>query len=772
MRAALFASMLAVAHGTVSTKFTCAPGAPESTLPFCNRKLGFQARSADLVSRLNVTEKLDLWGHSYPSSHTVDRFNTKSWSLDHTCIHGVNGQHGVTVFAHAIAQGASFDLDLVARISNATAVEARIMSWQKYYGSGGSTQGAVLSCDGGPLANSAHDPRWGRISETYGEDPLLIKLMGVKVLRALQNQQRVPGSVDEDYFMATRQVVRHYLGYHSARPDLGPENAIMNVTERSLADSYLPTYESFMSTQPGEGNADGIMCSMASVNGVPACANPYLLKTVLRDQWKSDALVQTDCCDSIKVINNPFHYNGTTNNTEALRLSVEAGVQVYYGFSGGEFTPDFAGLLTNGTIAMEKLDSAATRVIKSQMKLGFFDSAAEDFPFSNASIPWEMLDSAEHRALARESAAKSTVVLTNNGILPLKAGVKVAVIGPFANCTVCMLHSYNGYPSQYTTILQGIAAKTSATYSLGSNATCDKKGDECWTKAGDPSQAAIAAAVAVAKEAEVTVLVIGLGAGWEAEGEDRVNVSTPALQAALQSAVAAVSKKLVIVCMSAGGVDVDDSSADASVYAPYGGEEGGSGLADVLFGDVNPSAKLPVTVYKQAWADAMNVNYNTSIGIFDLEVGLGRTHRYVQADQVKYGFGFGLSYTTFAYSNLTVVKNTSSDVVADIFVTLKNTGTIAGADVVQAYSSVPTMAGVSTPKQNMVAFSKVMLQPQESQVVHLQVSSASIAVADDEGKMHLSSAAYTFSVGGHQPGAKGTSGDVQVATVNLNFTAI
>ena len=221
--------------------YTCSPGSNESSLPFCNPSLGFAARAKDLASRLTLDDHINLF-FSYPGTPLIPEYNVKGWSLDHTCIHGLNHESGITVFAHAIAQGASWDVDLLRRVSNATAVEARIISAQDYVKTGGSVSGRALSCDGGPLANTAHDPRWGRIAETYGEDPVHVQLCGVTALKGLQNPQpyNVAGAKPGDKLLATRQVTRHYIGYHGATPDI--HGTDFNASIRSLYDSYLPTF--------------------------------------------------------------------------------------------------------------------------------------------------------------------------------------------------------------------------------------------------------------------------------------------------------------------------------------------------------------------------------------------------------------------------------------------------------------------------------------------------------------------------------------------------
>jgi len=764
-------------------EWTCSPNssAGEAKYPFCDRSHGFAARAADLVSRLNQTEQLDLWGRSYPGTPFIERLNLKGWSLDHTCIHGLNKASGVTVFPHAIAQGASWDLDLVKRISNATAIEARILSYKIYKRGGGANAASYLSCDGGPLANSAHDPRWGRISETYGEDPFHIQRIGVTALQSLQNPQLVKGGAPGDYFYATRQVTRHYIGYHGARPDIGPNHvwASFSATNRSLADSYFPTYEAFQ--RPDMGRADGIMCAMTLVNGQPSCGSNWLLTTVLRDTWGSDALIQSDCCDSIRTMNNPFHVqwrgHNITTDKDALALAVESGVQVYFGFYGKEMIPNFLELLKEGTLTEDQLRAAAERVVLSQMRLGSFDNYAVDFPFHNDSINQSLLDSPKHRALAREAAAKSTVLLKNvDTCLPLvhpssSDPLTVAVIGPFANCDKgnCYLHSYNGNPSNVTTILGGIhdaVTKGTTTYSLGSNITCPGGGGskvpyDCWSNPASkyyypPAVAALNEAVKIASNADVTVLALGLGASMESEGQDRVNLTLPPIQQTLMKKVAKVSKKLVVAIVSAGGVALDETPACAVLWAPYGGEEAGSGLADILWGKVNPSGRLPLTIYSQEWAKHMNCpNYtqdcSTSILHFDLDVGVGRTYRYIKDESlVQHHFGYGLSYTKFAYNGISVDTHVEPLGMTITF-QIKNTGKIAGTEVVQAYLSGAHVTDLPTPIHSLIGFQTHFLTPGEVRDITIVVPKAQLETAMADGTRKIVSGTYTISVGGHQP---------------------
>ena len=472
---------------------------------------------------------------------------------------------------------------------------------------------------------------------------------------------------------------------------------------------------------------------------------------------------------------------------------------------------------------MGVLQAAAKRILISHMRLGFYDAHRPDYPFKRLladNSTWSLLDSADHRSIAREVAAASTVLLKNeNGMLPFKpaggAAKSMAVIGPFAACEStgrspgnltgsdgdCYLHSYYGQPSWVSSMYGGIAEAGMAagvatvSYAQGSNKTCDKGGGaigevDCAvdpaSKFYKPAAAAlIAAAAKTAAAADITVLCLGLGEFMEAESRDRVNMTLPSVQRALLDAVAKVSKKLVIVVVSAGGVDVDETKADAVLWAPYGGEEAGGGLADVLFGKVNPSARLPVTVVKQSWADAMNcpnftetpgspriehADCNTSILHLDLEEGAGRTHRYIRdpATHVKHRFGFGLSYTTFSYKGVTV-SGTAPNLTAVVEVT--NTGSVDGAEVVEVFASGTVVPGLPTPIQNLVGFAKVQLAKGATSTVRVQIDVAQLATAQADGSTRLIPGEHTLWAGGHLPndpeGAAGTSGPTVSTTITL-----
>ncbi len=602
-------------------EYSCAPGQPLAGTPTCNRSLGFAARAKDLASRLNISDHVDLF-FSYPGTPFIPSLNVKGWSLDHTCIHGINKQRNITLFPHEISQGASFDPDLVRRVLNATAVEARILSAKAYVSSGGKVLGAVLSCDGGPSAAQAHDPRWGRISWTWGEDPFHIAVMGSAAYEGLQSPRPVPGGQPTDRFLATRATVPYYLGYHGGSMDPKGSLSAFNATKRSLADSYWPAYGALLESHAASP-ADGVMCAMSSVNGVPSCVDPLLLKTMLRETWQSDAIIQTDCCDSVGSVKTFLKITPA----EALARYISAGGGAYFGFDANMYRPLLMEGLKNGTIKHSDVVAIGTRAIETELKLGFFDQHSTDYPYANESsaLDWDLLDGSTHRELAAEAAAKSTVMIKNLGLLPLgkanrvtqAAQKRLAVVGPFARCAggLCYAHDYAGTPSftnDFASSISSMAAQLgwpAVSYAQGSNDTCATRCDSTlpshWVPCEPDGTAASAVddAVSLAQTADITVLAVGLGEKVEGEGCDRPNMTLPYSQQLLYNAVAKAvrshGKQLIVVLVSAGGIEVDETVADAVLWQPYGGQASGDGLVRVLFGSYSPTARLPETFYKQ-----------------------------------------------------------------------------------------------------------------------------------------------------------------------------
>ncbi len=732
-------------------------------------------------------------------------------------VHGVNYPNGVasapplnvSVFVHAIGQAAAFDLDLVARVSNATLYEARAVGQAVYRASGG-TVWAGTSCDGGPLANSVHDARWGRVSECYGEDPLLAALVGAAATRALQNR-----SADARW-LGTSQVVRHWLGYHMAAPDL-PRGGEEAISLHAFADQQAPIYRA----QLVDGGAEGLMCAYASFSIgadpanasapaplVPSCVHPFLWEK-LRDEWRWDGFVQTDCCDSITSMVDDHHFFPDVK-TAAL-AAIEAGVAAYFGFNDA-LVAGVGEMLADGALDAGLFDARLRRTLLARFRMGEFDAhnGAGAYPYDTF-YDESALDGAAHRALQREAVAASLVLLENEGAaLPLPAapsGLHLAVIGPFADCSVsdesaggdrdsplrCSYgHTYEGTSgavSTYLTAAREERAFASVAYAQGSNILTAFNGS-----------AGLAAAAAAAAAADATLLVLGLGELVEVEGLDRATLLLPPAQRALLAAVAAAATRgpLLVVVVSAGLVDLGDvafgGARHALVQAFYGGAESGHGAMDVLLGRVAPSGRLPLTGYREGYLAALG----DSIANFSLvsSTGVGRTYRYLagpnasaSAPLVNYWFGFGLSYATFEYSNLTVAVAPAlpgpgapeTAPVATVTALVRNAGgagAAAAREVAQVYVSVPADAaaraaagGAPIPLAALQGFTRTppLAPGGPAQPLSFSLPLRAFLTTTAAGARVLTGGDYTVSVSGHGPfDAKGlAASNVVSATVTL-----
>lgn len=751
---------------------TCASGSPSSGLPFCNFSLPFATRAADLLARVNSTLLVAMWSAPGEYAYYEPTLNLKAigwWQS--TVIHGVCGaKYNTTVFPHALAQAASFDVGLVARLGAATALEARIVNQLTYAASNGTTWANVIAA-GGPLANTMHDARWGRAAECYGECPTLSAAMGLALLRAVQNKT--------NGFVAVAAVARHWLGYHEAQPDL-PNGGREFIDPFSLSEQQEAPYKSLV------GESEGVMCAMSAFaiaprafwNAtplIPSCLHPTLWHK-LRGEWASDAFVQTDCCDSLTEAWDEHRY--VPSLAAAITAGLEAGVEGSFGLTNKAISPTLAALLANGTVAEALLRTRLLRPLLSRFHAGEFDVGANPaYPFAG---PFDegALDGPAHRALAREAAAASLVLLRNEGpLLPLRLphGGTLAVVGPWANCTLnrrtndvddplsCnYLHSYTGSASAVSTVV-GAAVEEAGwvvRYAQGSNLV---------TPLG-PGSKGVRAAAAAAAAADVTVLCLGLGTYVEREGLDRTNLTLPPPQAELLRAVSAAAgggRKLVLVLFSGGMVDLEEAGgarvAAAVVQDFYTGEETGHGVMDVLLGRVNPSARLPLTAFKQPYLDlAAPVADFALVG----PNGVGRTHRFFNAtahpNMVSWWFGFGLSYSTFAYSNGSVAlvaplpppDAPDAAPFAQLRVRITNTGSTAGAEVVQAYARVPPPPGgyPEPPKYTLAAFAKTGALPPGGWVdVDLTLPLRAFQTTDAAGSRAVLGGDYTVWVAGHLP---------------------
>ncbi len=696
---------------------------------FLDPNLSFSERADDLVRRLTPDEKIRQMMHHAPA---VERLGIPAYNWWNECLHGVARAGTATVFPQVIGLAASWNLALIHEIGSAISDAARA----KYHeaqrqGHHGQYYGLTFWT---PNINIFRDPRWGRGQETCGEDPYLTARTGVVLIRALQG--------DDPRYLKTAACAKHYAVHSGPEADRHHFDAV--VSTRDLWETYLPAFEAAVR----EASVEAVMGAYNRTNGEACCASPTLLGDILRQRWGFNGHVVSDC----GAIDDIYRQHKLALTPEAAAaLAVRMGCDLNCGGTYSALTAAVAqGLIDEATI-----DQAVKRLFITRMKLGMFDPP-EQVPF--AAIPFSVNDSAEHRALARRAACESMVLLKNDGILPLDRHSlrRIAVIGPNADDPAVLLGNYHGYPSASVTPLEGIrravASSVVITYARGCHIWKDDTGGY---------HEALEQAIA----ADVILFFGGLNQGLEGEegqeeglppGDksqgDRTQIELPAVQEALLQALHATGKPVILVLLNGSAVAINWSEAHlpAILEAWYPGEEGGSAIADVLFGDYNPAGRLPITFYRAT----------SDLPPFTDYAMKNRTYRYFTGP-VLYPFGYGLSYTTFVYSDLRVawVGDTLS-----ISVQVANNGQRAGDEVVQIYVREVEPAATA-PRLSLQGFQRLHLAAGASATVDFSLARTQLMQVDESGTRHLKPGIFEICAGGGQPGktAAGVQMTLQVS---------
>jgi len=693
-----------------------------------------EERVDDLVSRMTREEKVSQMIHGAPA---VEHLGIPAYNWWNECLHGVGRAGIATVFPQAIGMAASWNVDLLHCTAVAISDEARAKHHDAIQEDGSVDQYYGLTF-WTPNINIFRDPRWGRGQETYGEDPYLTSRMGVAFIDGLQGD-------DPNYFKLIA-TAKHYAVHSGPEAERHEFDAV--VSERDLRESYLPAFEATVK----EANVTSVMGAYNRVYGQPACASTLLLEDILREEWGFEGYVVSDC-GAIHDIH--ANHKVVDSPEAAAALAVGNGCDL----NCGAVYKSLLIALERGLIDDATVDKAVKRLFTARFRLGMFDPP-ERVPW--AQIPMEVNDSAEHRALALKMAQESIVLLKNGGgFLPLDKGLKkIAVVGPNADDPVVLLGNYNGFPSSSVTPLAGIqagvGASTEVVYAPG-----------CGIRSQDTS--GFDEAVAAVQGADVVIAVMGLSqliegeegqvegvAGGEHSTGDRTEIRLPGVQEALLKALAATGAPLVVVLLNGSAVAVNwaEENAAAIVELWYPGEEGGIALADVLFGDYNPAGRLPVTFYT-------SVDQLPPFRDYGME---GHTYRFFR-DQPLYPFGFGLSYTTFGYSDLAMsAASLAQGQSLEVSVTVTNTGDVAGDEVVQCYVA-DQAASVPVPVRQLVGFDRIHLVPGETQRVTFTVAPKQMSLFLDDGRRVVEPGTFELFVGGGQPGTStaGVAGEFEVA---------
>lgn len=688
--------------------------------PFRNPELSIDQRVDDLVSRLTLEEKVKQMLNNTPS---IERLGIPAYNWWNECLHGVGrSEYKVTVFPQAIGMAASWDDVLLKQVASSIAEEGRAIYNDAQRKKNYSQYHALTYWT--PNINIFRDPRWGRGQETYGEDPFLTGKMGKAFVLGLQG--------DNPYYLKASACAKHYA-VHS-----GPESLrhIFNadVTTYDLWDTYLPAFRDLVV----DAKVSGVMCAYNAFQGQPCCGNDLLMQAILRDKWQFKGYVTSDC----GAIDDFYRHHKTHPNAESAAADA-----VFHGTDldcGQEAYMALIKAVREGIITERQVDVSLKRLFSIRFRLGLFDPL-DKVPYSN--IPISVLECARHQELAKRMAQESIVLLKNRKrLLPLSKDKfkKIVVMGPNANNKDALLGNYNGVPTRILTPLQAIR---------------ERVGDEAevlFVKGPDHVDVAtdemLQQWVAQVKGADIVIFIGGISPQLEGEemlvskdgfsGGDRTTIALPAVQTEMMKALAVERIPTVFVMMTGSALAIpwEANHVPAILNAWYGRQYGGEAIADVLFGDYNPSGKLPVTFYAK---DSDLPDFNS----YDMA---GRTYRYFQG-KALYPFGYGLSYTDFAYSSLQIPRKCNqTDKEIKVEVTVKNKGKLAGEEVVQLYISHPGQK-VLVPLASLKGFQRVHLKAGESKKLVFLLSDRDLACVDENGHLTMLPGDISIFIGGSSP---------------------
>ena len=693
-------------------------------LPYQNSSLPVEVRVKDLISRLTLEEKVQLMKHPAPA---IPRLGIPAYNWWNEALHGVaRTTEKVTVFPQAIAMAATFNTEALQRMGDMTASEGRALFNEdlKAGKTGGQYRGLTYWT---PNINIFRDPRWGRGQETYGEDPYLTAQMGSAIVRGLQG--------DDPFYLKSVACAKHYA-VHSG-PEHNRHSFDANPSAFDLWDTYLPAFRTLVN----EAKVQGVMCAYNRLNGSPCCGNDVLLNTILRNQWKFDGYVTSDCwavSDFAKY--HKTHADDITAVSDALLAGtdLECG-NLYQLLQDG---------VKKGLLSERDINVSLTRLFTILFRLGMFEPQNK-VPYS--SIGREMLECDAHKQHAYQMAQESMVLLKNDkNTLPLNPSKikRIALIGPNADNGHTQLANYFGTPSEivtpYKSLVKRLAGKVQIDYFPGTGIVERLKDGDSFSQI-----------VSQARKADVIIFVGGISADYEGEAGDagaggyagfasgdRTTMALPPVQTELMKALKKTGRPLVLVNMSGSVMNFDWESqhADAILQAWYGGQAAGDAITDVLFGNYNPAGRMPLTTYKS----------DSDLPPFEDYSMQNRTYRYFTGE-VRYPFGFGLSYTTFSYALLRFPDVVQTGASVQVSVTVTNTGKRDGDEIVQLYVAHPQNPSHPVPICALKGFWRVALRAGESKEITFTLSPEELALTDMQGNVIEKAGQVEIFVGGGQP---------------------
>jgi beta-glucosidase len=663
--------------------------------------LGQVGRPSDAGGGRNAREMAEL-------TNDIQKFFVENTRLGipvvfhEECLHGHAAVDG-TSFSQPIGLGATFDPELVRRLFEMTAAEARARG----------THQALT-----PVVDVAREPRWGRVEETFGEDPYLVSRLGIAAVQGFQGDATFQ---DKQHVIAT---LKHFAAH--GQPESGTNCAPVNVSERILREVFLYPFKKALE----EGGAISVMASYNEIDGVPSHANKWLLRDLLRKEWGFTGYVVSDYFAVRELCERPelFGNHLAEDRRQAARLAVEAGVNIE--LPDPDCYPYIVDLVRKGTVKEKLIDELVAPMLAWKFRLGLFED-----PYVDTGVAEQIVGCEAHRELALQAARETITLLKNDGgLAPLDPHKirTIAVIGP--NADRQMLGGYSGVPKHYTTLLQGIRDRVGTSINVLCHEGCKITIGGSWQQdevtASDPTEDrnSIAEAVKVAQQADIVVLAIGDNEQTSREAwalnhlGDRASLDLVGRQDELIDAVAATGKPIAAILFNGRPISIRNLAAKAAAIFEcwYLGQETGRALAEVLFGDFNPGGKLPITIPRSVGHIPAYYNHKPAAR---------RGYLFDDATPL-YAFGFGLSYTQFAFGKPRLKKSgigkTESTTVR---VDVTNTGSRAGDEVVQMYIR-DKVSSVTRPVKELKGFQRVTLAPGETKTVSLEIAPEHLAFYD------------------------------------------
>jgi len=692
----------------------------DTSFEWYDMSLPMEDRIDALISAMTIDEKISqLMNANAP----IPRLGVKEYDWWNECLHGVARNGRATVFPQAIALGATFDTKLAFQVATAISDEARAkFNIAQKMGNYNRYAGLTFWT---PNVNIFRDPRWGRGQETYGEDPFLTSRIGVAFVEGLQG--------NNPKYLKAAACAKHFA-VHSGPEALRHQfNAV--VSPKDLWETYLPAFEALVK----EAKVEAVMGAYNRTDGQACCASPFLLQDILTKQWGFKGHIVSDC-GAIQDIWKDHHLAKTP--AEASSMAIKAGLDL----NCGRTFESLKKALDEKLVTEKDIDKALRDLLRTKFRLGFFDDN-RDNPYAHISP--DVIGSNEHRKLALEEAEKSIVLVKNkNHVLPLKKDLKsVFVTGPQAANEEVLLGNYYGVNNNTVNILDGIVSQLS----LGTTINY-RYGQLPYRKNVNPIDYVTGGAAA----ADVCIAVMGLnglvegeeGAAIASEHKgDRKDIRLPQSQIDFLKKIKAQGKGNPLVVVITGGSPIAIPEiydiADAVLYVWYPGEEGGTAVGNILFGDAVPSGRLPFTVPK-------SVNDLPPYEDYSMK---GRTYKYMEKEPL-FPFGFGLSYSKFEYSKMNIGAGPDGKITANV--TISNTGKFDAEEVAQMYTSSP-LAGKGDPFYSLVAFQRVSVPAGQSKVVQFELPEKAFMEVNEAGKRVLRKGEYKLWIGGSLPGNRSTA---------------